>query len=177
MGSTADCAQRANGALTRREMLARSGAAYLVVLGAGFAWPAATRAALAEGTGLSGARRATLGAVLAAVAEDPGTGVTNVEVAPTLEWFAGFYEGASPPFREHADDVLDRLEIEPQRAPFSTLAADAARDVLRGWSAAAAEPGPVPDPRAALAASALELASLTFDGDDLRQVGYVLEPA
>jgi hypothetical protein len=157
-------------------MLARSGAAYLILLGAGFARPAATQAALAEETGLSTLRRATLGAVLAAIAEDPGTGVTDVEVAPTLERFAGFYESASPPFRGHADDVLDRLEIEPEGARFSALAAEAARDALRGWSAAAASPAPTPDPRAALAASALELAGLTFEEDELRQVGYVLEP-
>jgi hypothetical protein len=157
-------------------MLARSGTAYLVVLGAGFARPAATRAALAEGTGLSTARRATLGAVLAAVAADPGTGVTDVEVAPTLERFVGFYESAALPFRGNADDVLDRLEIEADGARFSALAAEAARDTLRGWSAAAASPAPVPEPRAALAASALELASVTFEEDELRQVGYVLEP-
>jgi len=67
--------------------------------------------------------------------------------------------------REHAGEVLDRLGA----AAFTVLSAADARTALRDWSLPGAEAG--------LAAAALDLASLTFEEDELRRVGCDLDPA
>lgn len=147
-------------------MLVRSGSAYLLFAGTLAGRARADAGAVADGAALSAGRQATYAAVLGAVAADPGTGLVRACVADTADQFAGYYTQASASFRAYADVTLDELE---SKASFSALDGAAARAALRDWTAAGARQG--------LAASALTLASLTFEEDELRQVGYVLEPA
>src|SRR5438874_1336929 len=70
---------------------------------------------------------------------------------------------------------LDRVEAEA--GGFAALQAPDARDLLLAWSGAGEPDGTAGDPRRTLAASALTLASLRFEEDELRQVGYTLELA
>jgi len=152
--------------LTRRQLLVRSGSAYILLAGTLGARARGAEAAPADGIALSATRQATYVAVLGAVAADPGTGLGGAHVAATGDQFAGYYAQATGSFRDYADVTLDQLESE---AGFAALDGATARSALREWTAAG--------PRQGLAASALTLASLTFEEDELRQVGYVLEPA
>ena len=159
--------------VTRRQLLVRSGGAYLVLYGA------LARAAFAEDAAdplaLSGARTATIAAVLAAVAADPGTGLAPDVVGFTTEQFGDYYAAAPDWLRGNVDDTLDRVESEA--GGFAALQPPDALAVLQSWSNAGAPDGLTGDPRRTLAASALTLASLRFEEDELRQVGYTLQPA
>jgi hypothetical protein len=154
-------------------LLVRSGGACLVLAGAG-TFPAV---AYGQVPALSAPREATLSTVLGAIAEDPATGLAPSAVEHTVGRFVRFYEAAPPPFKAYADDTLDRVEAGSAGVRFSALSARTAREVLRSWAAAGPADAEVPDRHRALAASALSLASLTFEEDELRQVGYVLAPA
>lgn len=147
--------------LTRRALLVRGAGACVLLVTSGGAPPRAAAAAPA----LSPERRAVLGALLTAVAVDPATGLAVSVVELTADDFERAYAAAPAPLREHAGEVLDRLGA----AAFTVLSAAEAHAALRDWSLPGADPG--------LAAAALDLASLSFEEDELRQVGYVLDPA
>ncbi|MEA2310525.1 MAG: hypothetical protein QOE28_493 [Solirubrobacteraceae bacterium] len=161
--------------VTRRQLLVRGGGAYLVVSGA-LARSALAEDAIADPLALSGARAATMTAVYGAVAADPGTGLATGVVEDTMRQFGDYYAAAPGALRGYVDDTLDRVESEAAGG-FAGLPPEDARAVLRSWSAAGAPDGATGDPHRTLAASALALASFRFEEDELRQVGYTLEPA
>jgi hypothetical protein len=154
--------------VTRRQLLVRSGGAYLILYGA-LARAAFAEDAAADTLALSAARAATIAAVLAAVAADPGTGLAPDVVPLTAGWFGDYYAAAPEWVRGAVEDTLDRVEAE---APgFAALAPADALALLQGWVDAG-----TPDGRPALATGALSLASFRLD-DEPREVGYTLQPA
>jgi hypothetical protein len=157
--------------LTRRDLLVRTGGAYLALIAAGHA--AVAHAAVDDAAALSASRQATYAALLAAIALDPGSGLAAAQAPVIADRFREHYLTAREPLRAYADDTLDRIEA----GGFSSLRPEAALETLRAWTAAGAPDDVAPDPRRALAGSGLTLASLTFEEDELRQVGYVLEAA
>ena len=112
--------------------------------------------------------------MLAAVAADPGTGLAPDAVSLTAEWFGDNYVAAPEWVRTGVDGTLDRVEAEA--AGFAALQSGDALALLHGWSNAGAPDGQTGDPRCALAADALNLASFRLD-DEPRDVGFVLQPA
>ena len=159
--------------VTRRQLLVRSGGAYLVLYGA-LARAAFAEDAAADPLALSGARAATIAAVLAAVAADPGTGLAPDVVGFTTEQFGDYYAAAPEWVRSDVDAMLDRVAAE---APgIADLQPAEALALLQGWSNAGDPGGQTGDPRCALAADALSLASFRLD-DEPRDVGYTLQPA
>lgn len=140
---------------TRRRALQGAGIA-LVAL----AWkPAATRAA-EESSALDESRAAVLGVVLAALALGPAA---DLDATAYTANFEAFYADSSAPFRRYADDTLDALGAE---APLMTAAPEDGYALLRDW---AAEP-----PRQGMVSAALDLASLSFEEDEMKTPGYSL---
>jgi hypothetical protein len=159
--------------VTRRQLLVRSGGAYLILYGA-LARAAFAEDAVADPLALSAARAATMAAVLGAVAAEPGTGLAPDAVPLTSEFFGDYYAAAPEWVRSGVDDTLDRVASE---APgIAALQPAEALSLLQGWSTAGAPDGQTGDPRCALAADALNLASFRLD-DEPRDVGYTLQPA
>jgi hypothetical protein len=142
---------------TRRRALQGAGVA---LLGAALAGTHAATSAAEEPAALDAGRAAALGAVLAALAQGPADGL---DAAAYTADFDTFYADSPVPFRCYADATLDAVAAE---APLMTAAPEDAYALLRSW---ATEP-----PRQGIVAAALDLASLSFDEDELKTPGYSL---
>lgn len=143
---------------TRRRALQSAGVA---LLGAALAGQlAATSAAEESAAALDVGRAAALAAVLAALARGPAT---ELDAAAYTAGFDVFYADSPPPFRRYADETLDAIAAE---APFMTVVPEDGYALLRTW---ATEP-----PRQGMVAAALDLASLSFDEDELKTPGFSL---
>jgi hypothetical protein len=158
--------------VTRRQLLIRGGGATLVLFAAG-AGPALAQN-LADPTALSAARSATVLALLAAIAADPGADLAPDAVELVASDFGEAYAAAPADVRAFADDTLDRVKAE-QPGGFAILSPAESLAVLQGWSSAGPADGAAGDPHRTLAASALALAGLAGGEDESRQVGYTLE--
>ncbi len=161
--------------VTRRQLLLRGGGAAIFLLAAG-ATPTLAQELAADPAALSIARRATALTLLAGIAADPGSSLTPDAVELTADDFAERYAAAPADVRGFADATLDRLEAELPGG-FAVLSPAGSLAVLRTWSSAGPPDGTVGDPHRTLAASALSLAGLAGGEDELRQVGYTLQPA
>jgi|SRR5215216_4313337 len=159
--------------VTRRQLLLRGGGVTIVLFAAG-AGPVLAQELAADPATLTAARRATALSLLAGIAADPGSDLTPGAVELVAVDFADGYAAAPADMRAFADATLDRLDSE---AGFAALSPDDSLAVLRTWSVAGRPDGTTGDPRRTLAASALTLAGLAAGEDELRQVGYTLQPA
>jgi hypothetical protein len=142
---------------TRRRALQ---GASVAVLGAAMAGAYADTSAAEAPDAFDPGRAAALGAVLAALAHGPAAGL---EAASYTADFGAFYADSDAPFRRYADETLDAVAAE---TPLMTGAPEDGYALLRGW---ATEP-----PRQGMVAAALDLASLSFDEDELKTPGYSL---
>jgi hypothetical protein len=143
-------------------------------------WLSAARPAVAsaDDTGvITPARLATYAAVVTALVQDPGVQLEADTAAVTVNDFATHYAVGDASFRAWTEAALDAIDQAPGGDGFAQLEPAGAYAALRGWSSAGPDDADVPDPRRALAATALALASLTFAEDELRMVGYTLTPA
>jgi hypothetical protein len=106
------------------------------------------------------ARRATLAALLAAVACGPGGGMTDEVASAYVDRYSVYQTEADPHFRAYAGAALDEIGA----TGIGLLDPPAALAEIRSW----AEDGK----HAARAAAALDLTRLCFEEDEARQVGY-----
>jgi hypothetical protein len=145
--------------MTRRQALGMAAGA---ALAAGFA---ARRVPVAGADALDPAvaRAATLAGILAALSVGPAAGRPAGALAAYRDEFWAYHAAADPPFRTWADGALDRVAAAGDLA---AMTPEAAYATLQAWAADPARQG--------VAADALELASLTFVEDELRQPGYAL---
>jgi hypothetical protein len=142
---------------TRRRALQGAGVA---LLGAALAGTHAATSAAEEPAALDAGRAAALGAVLAALGQGPAA---DLDPAAYTADFGAFYADSPAPFRRYADATLDAVAAE---APLMTVAPEDGYALLRSW---ATEPR-----RQGMVAAALDLASLSFDEDELKTPGYSL---
>jgi hypothetical protein len=143
---------------TRRRALQGAGVALLGVALAG--QHAAPSVAEESATALDVGRAAALAAVLAALAQGPAS---DLDAAAYTVDFEAFYAASPEPFRRYADGTLDAMVAE---ASFMTVAPEDGYALMRTW---ATEP-----PRQGMVAAALDLASLSFDEDELKTPGFSL---
>jgi hypothetical protein len=159
-------------------MLVSAGGASVALLASG--WLSAERPAVAfadDAAVVAPVRLATYAAVVTALVQDPGVQLEADTAAVTVNDFATHYAAADVSFRAWADAALDEIAQTPGGDGFAQLGPADAYAALRGWSSVGPDDADVPDPRRALAATALALASLTFAEDELRMVGYTLTRA
>ena len=140
--------------LTRRQLLVGAGGMSLAIL------LRATRADAEDPA--DAARLATLATVLSAVACGPAAGMTDGVVAAYVDRYAAYHAEADPHFCAYADAALDDIG----GTGIALLDPPAALAEIRSWAEDSRYTG--------RAASALDLAHLTFEEDEARQVGYAL---
>jgi hypothetical protein len=161
--------------LTRRDLLVRTGAAYLVVVGAGAG--AALGRAAGEPGALAPERRATVDALLRGLATDPESGVARDQVDVLTGRVEQWHAQAPADHRAHVDALIDRIREQAATGDLAALPDEAVLAELRAWAAAGDDLALRPHPLRELAASAIDVAGLRPDEDESRSVRIVLTAA